>query len=113
MNCKVTLAWYEEVIVPFVPHVPYIAQVLLPTVICLSVQHLYIDLDVGVVSVYQEENGPSSESEEQLVLSQLNKSVLEEKRTRLPPLSCRLTYSPSVRVGPAAMRPTCALELVS
>lgn len=92
---------------------PYIAQVLLPTVICLSVQHLYIDLDVGVVSVYQEENGPSSESEEQLVLSQLNKSVLEEKRTRLHPLSCRLTYPPSVRVAPAAMWPTCALELVS
>lgn len=22
MNCKATLAWYEEVIVPFVPHVP-------------------------------------------------------------------------------------------
>lgn len=38
--------------------VPYTAQVLLPTDICLAAQHLYIDLEVGVVSVYQEENAP-------------------------------------------------------
>lgn len=53
--------------------------------------------------IHQSLHHLTTKSKEQFVFSHLNEAV---------PVHCSRTYPPCVQVGPAAMRPTCAFELV-